>query len=83
MSDVDKDFENIDFIGKKIVKILEENRVLSEENRKLKLENDYLKKQQKQYGGKLSEYEFLKKRTKESCCKIERLIRKIEVLKVF
>jgi seryl-tRNA synthetase len=73
------DFE---ILSLKVKKVVEKLKKLDSENCKLKLELDYLKKENEQNKKKLSQYIILKRNSQEVISKVERIIKKIDTLKV-
>ncbi|MDR2395645.1 MAG: hypothetical protein LBD57_03455 [Endomicrobium sp.] len=73
------DFE---ILSLKVKKAVEKLKKLDSENCKLKLELDYLKKENEQNKKKLSQYIILKRNSQEVISKVERIIKKIDTLKV-
>jgi seryl-tRNA synthetase len=74
-----RDFE---ILSLKVKKVVEKLQKLDSENHKLKVELDYLKKENEQNKKKLGQYSVLKRNSQEVVSKIERIIKKIDTVKV-
>jgi regulator of replication initiation timing len=73
---------NIEILAVKVKKATERLKRLAEENLKLKLEVKCLRKESESGREHAGEYSVLKKNTEEAAAKIERVIKKIDTIKV-
>jgi seryl-tRNA synthetase len=73
------DFE---ILSSKVKKIAGKLKKLDSENYKLKIELDYLKKENEENKKKIGQYIILKRNSQEVVSKIERIIKKIDTIKV-
>lgn len=73
---------DLEILSLKVKKVVEKLKKLDSENCKLKLELDYLKKENEQNKKELSRYIILKRNSQEVVSKVERIIKKIDTLKV-
>ena len=73
---------NIEVLALKVRKAAEKLKKLTDENLKLKLEVEYLRKESDRVRKQSSEYMALKKSSEEAADKIERIIKKIDTVKV-
>ncbi|GHT64768.1 hypothetical protein AGMMS49556_03410 [Endomicrobiia bacterium] len=74
--------ENIDILAVKVKKTAEKLKKITDENNKLKLEVDYLRKDNERNKRQFGEYLVLRKNTEAAVIKIERIIKKIDTVKV-
>jgi len=74
--------KDVEILAMQIKKTLEKLRKLNEENRRLRLEVEYLKKENERNRKQASEYVVLRKNTELAVCKIERIIKKIDTVRV-
>ena len=74
--------ENVEVLAIKIKKAVEKLKRLNDENCRLKLEVEYLKKENERSKKQMSEYILLKKNAELAACRIERIIKKIDTVKV-
>lgn len=74
--------ENVEVLAMQIKKVVEKLKRLNDENCRLKLEVEYLKKENERSKKQMSEYILLKKNTELAVCRIERIIKKIDTVKV-
>jgi regulator of replication initiation timing len=73
---------NIDVLALKIRDMLEKMKKLIGENCKLKLEVEYLRKEKERSKKHLNEYTVLRGNVAEATVKIEKIIKKIDTMKV-
>jgi seryl-tRNA synthetase len=73
---------DLEILSSKVKKVVEKLQKLDSENRKLKLELDYLKKENEKNKKKLGQYVVLERNSQEVVSKIERIIKKIDTMKV-
>jgi len=73
---------NIDILALKIRKVLGKMKELSGENCKLKLEVEYLRKEKERSKKHISEYVALKSNIVDAVVKIQKIIKKIDTIKV-
>ncbi|MDR3257096.1 MAG: hypothetical protein LBT18_05620 [Endomicrobium sp.] len=73
---------NIEILAVKVKKAVEKLKKLTDENHKLRLEVEYLMKENERSRKQVSEYVVLRKSTEEAATKIERIIKKIDTVKV-
>ncbi|GHT61211.1 hypothetical protein AGMMS50222_04880 [Endomicrobiia bacterium] len=66
----------------KVKKTAEKLKKITDENNKLKLEVDYLRKDNERNKRQFGEYLVLRKNTEAAVIKIERIIKKIDTVKV-
>ncbi|MDR1122717.1 MAG: hypothetical protein LBL02_01655 [Endomicrobium sp.] len=74
--------KNIEILGVKVRKIIENLKKIVNENHKLKLEVEYLRKESERNMSITREYVALKKNAKEACSRVERVLKKIDTVKV-
>jgi len=74
--------ENIEILGVKIEKAVEKLKKLSEENNKLRLEVEYLRKENELSKKHMGEYAVLRKNAESAAVRIERIIKKIDTVKI-
>ncbi|MDR1784597.1 MAG: hypothetical protein LBQ99_02545 [Endomicrobium sp.] len=74
--------ENVEILAMKIKRTIEKLKRLNDENCRLKLEVEYLRKENEYSKRQVSEYIVLRKNTELAACKIERIIKKIDTVKV-
>ncbi|MCA6079463.1 hypothetical protein [Candidatus Endomicrobiellum agilis] len=74
--------KDIEILALKIKKTAEKLRKLTDENLKLKLEVEYLRKESERGRKQSSEYVVLRKNAEAAVTKIERIIKKIDTVKV-
>jgi seryl-tRNA synthetase len=77
-----KSMGDFEILSSKVKKVIEKLKKLDGENHKLKLEVDYLKKENEQNKKKIGQYIVLERNSQEVVSKIERIIKKIDTLKV-
>jgi hypothetical protein len=73
---------NIEILSVKVKKTVEKLRELTNENHKLKVELVYLKNENARSRKQVGEYLFLKRHVEEAVIKIERIIKKIDTVRV-
>ncbi|MDR0956745.1 MAG: hypothetical protein LBL77_02660 [Endomicrobium sp.] len=73
---------NIEILTLKIKKTVEKLKQLSDENNKLRVEVEYLRKESERNRKQFSEYLVLRKNIEMVIIKIERIIKKIDTIKV-
>ncbi len=74
--------ENIDILALKVKKLSAKLKEISHENTKLKAELDFLRRETAQNQKKLSQYINFKENSKLAQVKLERLLKKIDTVKV-
>jgi regulator of replication initiation timing len=74
--------ESVEILALQIEKTVEKLKRLNDENCRLKLEVEYLRKESERTKRQVGEYVLLKKNTELAACKIERIIKKIDTVKV-
>ncbi|MDR1401153.1 MAG: hypothetical protein LBI98_02470 [Endomicrobium sp.] len=74
--------ENLEILSVWIKKTVEKLERLNDENCRLRLEVDYLRKENERSKKQVSEYILMKKNIELATCKIERIIKKIDTVKV-
>jgi hypothetical protein len=73
---------NIEILAIKVKKAAEKLKKIADENNKLKLEVEYLRKENERNKRQFGEYLALRKNTEAAVVKIERIIKKIDTIKV-
>ena len=73
------DFE---ILSLKVKKAVEKLKKLDSENRRLRVELEYLKKENEANKRKISQYIVLKRNSQEVISRVERIIKKIDTVKV-
>jgi len=74
--------ENIEILSVKIEKTVEKLKKLSEENNKLRLEVEYLRKENEHSKKQVGEYILLRKNAESAAARIEKIIKKIDTVKI-
>jgi len=74
--------ENIAVLALKIQKMAESLKKAKDENLRLKTELGYLRKESEENKSKISKYVVLKDKNEQAVLKIERILKKIDTLKV-
>ncbi|MDR2645176.1 MAG: hypothetical protein LBB44_04260 [Endomicrobium sp.] len=74
--------ENIEILAVKVKKAAENLKKFTNENHKLKLEVEYLRKENERNRSIVSEYTALKRNAKETVSRVERIMKKIDTVKV-
>jgi regulator of replication initiation timing len=74
--------ENIEILAVKVRKAAENLKKFTNENHKLKLEVEYLRKENERNRSIVSEYAALKRNAKETVSRVERIMKKIDTVKV-
>ncbi|MDR2811519.1 MAG: hypothetical protein LBB06_00185 [Endomicrobium sp.] len=74
--------ENIEILSVKVRKAAEKLKKFTNENHKLKLEVEYLRKENERTRTIVSEYAALKRTAKETVSRVERIMKKIDTVKV-
>jgi regulator of replication initiation timing len=74
--------ENIEILAVKVRKAAENLKKITNENHKLNLEVEYLRKENERNKSIASEYAALKRNTKETVSRVERIMKKIDTAKV-
>jgi regulator of replication initiation timing len=74
--------ENIEILAVKVKKAAENLKKFTNENHKLKLEVEYLRKENERNRSIVSEYTTLKRNAKETVSRVERIMKKIDTVKV-
>lgn len=77
-----KNMGDFEILSLKVKKALEKLKKLDTENRRLRLELDYLKKENEENKRKISQYIVLKRNSQEVISRVERIIKKIDTVKV-
>jgi len=73
---------NMEILSAKIKKTAERMKKINNENLRLKAENDFLRKENDLNRKKAGEYAVLKDNAQEAVVKIERILKKIDTVKV-
>ncbi|MDR1721057.1 MAG: hypothetical protein LBR09_01500 [Endomicrobium sp.] len=73
---------DLEILALKIKKAVEKLKRLNDDNHKLRLEVEYLRKENERNKKQAGEYVVLKKNAEVAACKIERIIKKIDTVKV-
>lgn len=73
---------NIDILAVKVKKTAEKLKKLNDENLRLKAEVNFLRKENENNRKKISEYSILKENAENAAVKIERILKKIDTVKV-
>ena len=73
---------NLDILAVKVKKKAEKLKKLTDENLRLKAEVDFLRKENELNRKKVSEYAVLKENSENAAVKIERILKKIDTVKV-
>jgi regulator of replication initiation timing len=74
--------ESIEILAVKVRKVSENLKKIINENHKLNLEVEYLRKENERNKSIVSEYAALRRNTKEAVSRVERIIKKIDTVKV-
>ncbi|MDR0401651.1 MAG: hypothetical protein LBH27_01445 [Endomicrobium sp.] len=74
--------DNVEILVVQIKKIIEKLKILDNENRRLKLEIEYLRKEYERSKKHAAECVLLKRNVGLAICKIERIVKKIDTIKV-
>jgi regulator of replication initiation timing len=74
--------EDIEILAVKIRKSAENLKKFTNENHKLKLEVEYLRKENERNRSIVSEYVALKRNAEEAASRVERIMKKIDTVKV-
>jgi regulator of replication initiation timing len=74
--------KNIEILAAKVKKAAERLKRLTDENLKLKLEMECLRKESERGMKHAGEYAMLRKNTEEAAAKIEKIIKRIDTVKV-
>ncbi|MCL2144346.1 MAG: hypothetical protein FWH43_02460 [Endomicrobia bacterium] len=73
---------NFEILSIKVKKTAERLKKLNDENLRLKAEVDFLRKENENSRKKIGEYAILKENTADAVTKIERILKKIDTVKV-
>mgnify|MGYP000962213750 CR=1 FL=1 len=73
---------NLEILSVKVKKTAERLKKLQDENLRLKAEVDFLRKENDDNRKKIGEYALLKENTANAVVKIERILKKIDTVKV-
>ena len=73
---------NLEILSVKVKKTTERLKKLQDENLRLKAEVDFLRKENDDNRKKIGEYALLKENTANAVVKIERILKKIDTVKV-
>ncbi|MDR2426946.1 MAG: hypothetical protein LBD46_07220 [Endomicrobium sp.] len=74
--------ENLEILSIKIKKAVEKLKKLNDENLRLKAEINFLRKESENSREKIGEYTILKENAEKAVIKIERILKKIDTVKV-
>ncbi|MDR1662944.1 MAG: hypothetical protein LBR59_00850 [Endomicrobium sp.] len=74
--------EDTEILVVKVKKVVENFKKITNENHKLKLEIEYLRKENERNRNIVSEYVTLKRNAKETVSRVERIMKKIDTVKV-